>query len=95
LLCGVRFPLARCAVINDPFQLPRMIAWIFRRTPNARDTKFTAAAFDIVIGAIQFAPGMTATHFDAPAVGFRMSNGFFNVFLWMSNSTQAACAPEY
>jgi hypothetical protein len=65
-----------------------MIAWIFRRTPNTRDTKFTAATFGIVVGAVHFAPGVAAADLDAPAVDFRMPNSLFNVFLWMSNSTQ-------
>ena len=86
-ICGVHFPLPRRAVINDPLELPCMIAWIFRCAPNTRDTKFTAVTFGIVVWTAHFSPGVTAAGLDTPPVVFCVPNSLFNFFLRMSNSS--------
>lgn len=72
-----------------------MIAGILRRTPNARNTKFTTAAFRIIVGAIHFSPGVTATEFNAPTVFFCVSNCLFNFFLRMPRSSHLDVGPRY
>jgi hypothetical protein len=77
-----------------------MIPWILRRTPNARDTKFSAPAFRIVVRAVDFAPRMAATDIDSPSTVFSMAKRLFNLLLRMSRSThfdspQGYCHPPW
>ncbi|WP_157610752.1 hypothetical protein [Arsukibacterium perlucidum] len=69
------------AVINHPLNLPGMVGWAFWCTPDTGNTKFTAAAAIIVIGAIHSPPGMAAAYFNNPAVLLGILQSIFNVFL--------------
>jgi hypothetical protein len=77
-------PLAvRGAVVHDPPQGAGVVAWILRGTPYAGDTKLAAAAFLVVVRAINSPPSVTAADFDAPALPFGVPEGFLDLFLRM------------
>jgi hypothetical protein len=60
-----------------------MIYRIFRRTPHTGNAKLTATALGRIVGAINPAPRMASSLFDAPSMRFRVPQCFFNFLLLM------------
>jgi hypothetical protein len=60
-----------------------MVAWILGRTPNTRDTEFTATTFGIIVRTVNLAPGMATANLNPPAIVLGVSNGFFDLLLGM------------
>src|SRR5690606_25841569 len=71
------------ALVHHPAQRSCMTAGISRRAPHTGDTEFTTAAFIVIVGAVDLAPGMTTTHLNSPALLFRMLERSFNFLLRM------------
>jgi hypothetical protein len=72
-----------CAVIYYAFDRPRMIDRIFRRTPDAGDTKIATAASDLIEWTVHPSPRMASAFFNAPPAGFGMPQCVFNFLLLM------------
>jgi hypothetical protein len=87
LLLGIVTSLAllamRGAVVHDTPQSAGVVAGVLWRTPNRRDAELAAAAFLVVVWAVNPPPGMAAAYFDAPTLPFGMSESFLNIFLRM------------
>lgn len=71
------------AFVHHPAQRSCVTAGISRRAPHTGDTELTTAAFIVIVGAVDLALGMTTTHFDSPALLFRMLERGFNFLLRM------------
>jgi len=85
LLLGTIFSLVllavRGAVVHDAPQGASMVAGVLRCAPHAGDAELAAAAFLIVIRAINPSPRVAAADFNAPALPFGMPESFLNFLL--------------
>jgi hypothetical protein len=57
-------------MIDNAFDLARMVARTPGGTPNAGNAEFAATTLHIMIGAIDLSPSMAATDLNTPAIGF-------------------------
>lgn len=60
-----------------------VVARVFGRTPDAGNTKLTAAAVVVVIGTINAPPCVATAHFDRPSLFFCVPQCGFNIFVRM------------
>ncbi|WP_459349470.1 hypothetical protein, partial [Hafnia paralvei] len=76
-----------CTVLHHFFELTSVIHRVLWRRPNARDAKFTTAAFFVWVRAIHFSPCMTPSHFNAPPILLNEIQNLLNVLFGMYRST--------
>jgi hypothetical protein len=60
-----------------------MVSGVFGSAPQARNAKFAASAFRVVVRAINLSPSMAAADLDPPTLAFRILQSFLNVLLRM------------
>jgi hypothetical protein len=71
----------RRAVVDDTPDLSSEVSRVSGRAPDARDAELTAATPGVIVGTIELAPGVAPADFHAPAIAFRVSQGFLYFLL--------------
>ena len=64
-----------------------MVAWILWGAPDAGDTELATATLNIVVWAINPAPGVAPSDLDTPTAGLGVPKRFLNFLLRMSSSS--------
>jgi len=71
----------RGAVVHDAPQGAGVVAGAPRRAPDAGDAELAAAAFLVVVWAVNPPPCVTAADFDTSAMPFGVPDSFLDLFL--------------